>query len=171
MLLEPRNCRPYHVAFMPRLRHRPSRFSTNPIAQRIKSCLEPQSEFVVHFLNIEALLNISHAERLTRALRMWSWFLWLFGWAYLCGYLCWHSTGAGWAGITNWVDHVSDGGSPGSTVLCELTRDFHPVLSPSGVAEDLLFGEGFQVCLDRGCPHLQQAPSSPAPRARRCGQK
>ncbi len=31
-------------------------------------------------------------------------------------------------GITNRVDHVSDGVTPGSTVLYELTRDFHPVL-------------------------------------------
>ncbi len=31
-------------------------------------------------------------------------------------------------------------------------------------------GEGFQACLDRGCPHLQLASSSPAPRAWRCGQ-
>ncbi len=37
---------------------------------------------------------------------------------------------------TNSVHFVSDGGTPGSTVLYELTRDFHPVLSPSCVAED-----------------------------------
>ncbi len=58
---------------------------------------------------------------------------------------------AGWAGITNLVDHVSSGGTPGSTVLCELTRDFHSVLSPSCVAEDSRSRERFQVCLDRGC--------------------
>ncbi len=51
-------------------------------------------------------------------------------------YLCRHSLWAGWVGITNWVDHVSDGGTSGSTVLCELTRHFHSVLSPSCVAED-----------------------------------
>ncbi len=43
--------------------------------------------------------------------------------------------------------HVSDGGTPGSTVLCELTRGFQPVLFPSCVAEDSRSGEGFQVCL------------------------
>ncbi len=47
------------------------------------------------------------------------------------------------------------------TVLCELTRDFHPVLSPSFVvAEDSRSGEGFQICLD-----LQLASSSTAPRS------
>ncbi len=81
-----------------------------------------------------------------------------------------HSPGAGWAGITNWVDHVSDEGTPGSTVLCELTRHFHPVLSTSWAAEDSRSGEGLQVCLDCGCPCLQSASSSPAPRVRRCGQ-
>ncbi len=67
------------------------------------------------------------------------------------------------AGITNWVDHVSDGSTPGSAVLCELTRRFHPVLSPSWS------GDRFQVGLERGCPCLQLATSSSAPRARRCG--
>ncbi len=33
-------------------------------------------------------------------------------------------------------------------VLCELTRDFHPVLSPSCVAEDSRSGKGSQACLD-----------------------
>ncbi len=56
--------------------------------------------------------------------------------------------------------------TPGSTVLCELTRGFHPVLSPSCVAEDW-----FQVGLDRGCPCLQLASSSSAPRAGRCGKE
>ncbi len=51
-------------------------------------------------------------------------------------YLRRHSSGAGWVGITNRVDHVSDGSTPGSAVLCEHTRHFHPVLSPSCVAED-----------------------------------
>ncbi len=50
--------------------------------------------------------------------------------------------------------------TPGSTVLCELTRDFYPVLSPSCVAK-----EEFQVSLDHGCPRLQLVSSSPAPRA------
>ncbi len=34
---------------------------------------------------------------------------------------------------TNWVDHVTAGGIPGLTGLCELTRDFCPILSPSCV--------------------------------------
>ncbi len=39
-------------------------------------------------------------------------------------YLRWHSPGVGWAGITNCVDHVTDGGgTPGSTVMCQFTRD------------------------------------------------
>ncbi len=46
-------------------------------------------------------------------------------------YLYRHSPGAGWADITNRVDHVSNGGTPGSTILCERTRDFHPALSPA----------------------------------------
>ncbi len=45
----------------------------------------------------------------------------------------------------------------GSTVLCELTKGFHPVLSPSCAAEDSRSGEGFQACLDRGYPRLQLA--------------
>ncbi len=47
------------------------------------------------------------------------------GWSHGCYpvlltylYLRRHSPGAGWAGITNRVDHVSDGGIPGSAVLC-----------------------------------------------------
>ncbi len=36
---------------------------------------------------------------------------------------------------TNGIDHVSDIGAPGSTVMFVLTRDFHSVLSPSCVAE------------------------------------
>ncbi len=67
--------------------------------------------------------------------------------------------------------HASDGGTPGSTAMCELTRNFHSVLSPSSVVEDSRSGEGFQVCPVRGCPRLQLASSSPAPRARWCGQK
>ncbi len=91
------------------------------------------------------------------------------GGAYL--YLRRHSPGAGWAGITNRVDHVSDGSTPGSVVLCELTRHFHPVLSPSCVAEDSRSGHRFQVGLDRGSPCLQLASSSSAPRVRRCGKE
>ncbi len=89
---------------------------------------------------------------------------------YLYMYLRRYSPGAVWAGITNWVDHASDGGTLGTTVLCELTRDFHPVLSPSCVAEDSRSGERFQACIDRGCPRLQLTTSSPVPRARRCEQ-
>ncbi len=77
-------------------------------------------------------------------------------------------TREGWAGITNCVDHVSYGGTPGSTVLCELTRHFHAVLSPLCVAEDSRSGDRFQVGLDRGSPCLQLASSSSAPRARWC---
>ncbi len=69
------------------------------------------------------------------------------------------------------VGHVSDGGTPGSTVLGELTRDFYPVLSPSYVAEDSRSGEGFQVGPDRRCPYFQLASSSSAPRARWCGKE
>ncbi len=84
-------------------------------------------------------------------------------------YLRRHSLGAGWAGITNCVDHISDGGTPGSAVLRQLTRHFHPVLSPSRMAEDSRSGDRVQVGLDRGSPWLQLASSSSAPRARRCG--
>ncbi len=69
------------------------------------------------------------------------------------------------------VDYVSDGGTPGSTVLSELTRRFHPALSPSCVAEDSRSGDRFRVGLDRGCPRLQLASSSSAPLARRCGKE
>ncbi len=55
---------------------------------------------------------------------------------------------------TNCVDHVSGGGTPGSAVLCELTRHVHPVLSPSCEAEDSRSGDRFQVGLDRGCLSL-----------------
>ncbi len=82
-----------------------------------------------------------------------------------------HSPGAGRAGITNCVDHVSDGDTPGSAVLCELTRHFHPVLSPSCVAEDWRLEKRSQVGLDRGCPCLQLASSPSAPRARWCGKE
>ncbi len=107
------------------------------------------------------------------------WVSWNFAFWFFCKffrefpylYLRRHSPWAGWAGITNCVDHVSDGGTPGSTVLCEFTRDFHPVLSLSCVAEDTRYGERFQVSLDRGCPCLQLASSSSAPRARRCGKE
>ncbi len=73
--------------------------------------------------------------------------------------------------INDCVDHVSDGGTPGSTVLCELTRDFHLTLSPPCVAEDSRSREGFHVCLDYGCPRLQLASSSSAPHASRCGKE
>ncbi len=65
----------------------------------------------------------------------------------------------------NELDHA------GSTVLCGLTREFHPIFSPSYVAEDSRSGEGLQVRLDRGCPRLHLASSSSAPRARRCGKE
>ncbi len=44
--------------------------------------------------------------------------------------------------------------------------DFHPHDSPSRAAEDSLTGEGFQVSRDSGCPRLQLASSSLAPRPR-----
>ncbi len=92
---------------------------------------------------------------------------------YTCTYLYLrgHSPVAGWAGITNRVDHVSDGSTLGTAVLRELTRHFHPVLSPSCVAEDSRFGGRFQVSLDRGSPCLQLASRSSAPRAARCGKE
>ncbi len=54
---------------------------------------------------------------------------------------------------------------------CANSLDFCPVLSPLCVTEGSRSGEGLQVCLDRGCPRLQLASSSPAPRAKWCGQK
>ncbi len=46
---------------------------------------------------------------------------------------------------------------------CVSSLDFHSVISPSFVAEDSRSGEGFQACLDSGCPRLKLA--------RRCGKK
>ncbi len=57
------------------------------------------------------------------------------------------------------MNHVSDGVIQVSTILDDLTRNFHQVLSPSCIAED---------CLDRGCPRLQLVYR---PRARRYVQK
>ncbi len=42
--------------------------------------------------------------------------------------------------------------TPGTTVLCELAQDYHPVLSPSFVTEDSRSREQFH-----GCPRLQLA--------------
>ncbi len=39
-------------------------------------------------------------------------------------------------GITNGIDHVTHRGTPGWVVLCELTKKFHPVLSPLCTAKD-----------------------------------
>ncbi len=75
------------------------------------------------------------------------------------------------AGITNCVDHVSDGGTAGSRVLCELISCFHPKLSASCVAEDWRFGDRFHVGLHCGCPCLQLACSWSAPRATRWGKE
>ncbi len=69
------------------------------------------------------------------------------------------------------VGHVADGGTPGSTVLCELAWDIQPILSPSCVAEESRSEERFQVCLDRGSPCLRLASSSSAPRSRWCGKE
>ncbi len=41
--------------------------------------------------------------------------------------LCRHSSRVDWAGITNWADRVAYCGTSGSTVMRELTRDFHQV--------------------------------------------
>ncbi len=54
---------------------------------------------------------------------------------------------------------VSDGGTPGSTVLCELTRPVHPVLSPLCVAEDSRSGNRFQDGLDHGCHVFSWPPT------------
>ncbi len=81
-------------------------------------------------------------------------------------YLWWHS-----AGITNRVDHVTDGSNPGSTGLWGFTRDFHPVLSPSCVAEDSRPRERFQAFLECRGLRLQLVSSSFSTRARRCGQE
>ncbi len=43
----------------------------------------------------------------------------------------------------SFIDNASDGGTPDSTALCELTRGFHPVISPSCLAEFSGSGEGF----------------------------
>ncbi len=59
----------------------------------------------------------------------------------------------------------------GSTVLCELTRTFHLIPSSWCMAKNARSGKGPRTCLGRGCSRLQLASSSPAPRARRCGQK
>ncbi len=72
---------------------------------------------------------------------------------------CRHSPGVGWAGITNRVDHIMNGGTPGSTDLCELNS--HPVHSPLCVAKNMQYGEGLQICFDPGCPCFQLASSSP----------
>ncbi len=81
---------------------------------------------------------------------------WFMDWDHLLTYTC--------AGITNWVDHGSDGGTPGSAVLYEPIRDFHPALTLSFVAKDSRSGDRFQVGLDRGCPCLQLGSNSSAPR-------
>ncbi len=67
--------------------------------------------------------------------------------------------------MNNCVDHMSDGGTPGSVVLRRLTRHFHPV------AEYSRSGYRFQVDLDHGNPCLQPASSSSAPRAMRRGKE
>ncbi len=64
------------------------------------------------------------------------------------------------------ASHVSGRGSPGSTALCELGRVFHPMLSPSCVAEDLRSRERFQPFLECHGPDLQLVSSSLSPRAR-----
>ncbi len=61
-------------------------------------------------------------------------------------------------GITNRVDYVTGGGTPGSKVLCKLSRGFRQVLFLSCVAETPRSGEGIQVCLGRGCPRLRLEP-------------
>ncbi len=53
--------------------------------------------------------------------------------------------------------------------MCLLIRDFHQVLFPSCVAEGAR--EGLKVCHYCGWSHLLLATSSPAPLARRYGQK
>ncbi len=45
------------------------------------------------------------------------------------------------------------------SVLCEVTKDFHPVLSPTCVAEDSQSEKGFEVYLERVGPRLQLASS------------
>ncbi len=86
-------------------------------------------------------------------------------------YLCRHSPGASSAGITNRVDHVLDGGTPGSTAPCELTRDFHPVPFSLNVAEDWRSREGFQVFLECHGSRFQLASSPFSPRTRQFRQK
>ncbi len=83
--------------------------------------------------------------------------------AYL--HLRWHSSGAGRAGITNCVGHVSDGVTLGWTILRQLIRQVYPVFSPSCMAEDSPSDCRFQVGHDRGSPCLQLASSSSAPSA------
>ncbi len=64
-------------------------------------------------------------------------------------YLRWHSPEAGCVSITNCVDDVSHGGTPGSAVRRQLTRHVHPAISPSCVAEDSRSGCRLQIGLDR----------------------
>ncbi len=69
------------------------------------------------------------------------------------------------------VGRVPEGGTQDSTAMCELTRDLRRALSPPCVAKDSRSGEGLQVCLERGCSHLQLASSLRVPCARCFGQK
>ncbi len=82
-----------------------------------------------------------------------------------------HSPEADWSSFSNWIDHVWDGGTPGSMVLCELTRDFYTTLSSSCEAEDPGSGVWFQACLDTRYLRLQLASSTLASRIRQYGQK
>ncbi len=50
-----------------------------------------------------------------------------------------------------------DGSTPDSTVLCELTRRFYPILSPSCVNGESRPGKGFGVYPDRGYSRLVYA--------------
>ncbi len=62
----------------------------------------------------------------------------------------WHSPGAGFTSSTDRIENFPDMGHSGSTVLCKLAINVHPVRSSSWVAEDSQPREGFRVCLECG---------------------
>ncbi len=65
---------------------------------------------------------------------------------------------------TSWIDALNNRRSCTSSLETFAQSFLHRALPKRS-------GEGLQAGLDRGCPLLQLASSSPAPRARRCGQK
>ncbi len=90
-------------------------------------------------------------------------------WSYLTYlYLGRLSSGMSWVEVKNGIYYVSDGGTPGSTVLGELTWKFHLGLFPSPIACDSRPRERFVVLVEVGWAHPQLVSSSIVPRLRRC---